>query len=284
MRALASLILVCSLFALPALASSQPASAGPRVLPRPDHVVVVIEENRAYSRIIGRPDAPYINALAARGALMTHSYAVSHPSLPNYLALLSGDTQGVVDDACAYEFSGPTLASELRAAGLSFATYSEGLPVRGFDGCGQRAYRRKHNPAVYWQAADSKSLAENLPFTAFPDDYSKLPAVAFVIPDLDHDMHDGGVADGDAWLHEHLDDYARWAVRHDSLLIVTWDEDDHTEGNRIATVIVGGPVRPGRYDEPLTHYGLLRTLQAMYGLGPIAHSADAAPLRSIWKR
>lgn len=282
MRKISMLNLLLVALAMPAAGAAVPAHR--QALPRPDHVVIVVEENRAYSRIVGRSDAPYINALAARGALMMQSYAVTHPSLPNYLALFSGSTQGVRDDSCDYHFKGRNLATELRGAGLSFATYSEGLPVRGFDGCGQGAYRRKHNPAVYWQGADRAASAENLPFSAFPHDFAKLPVVAFVIPNMDHDMHDGGVGEGDDWLRGHLDAYARWAVRHNSVLIVTWDEDDHTEANRIATVIVGGAVQAGRYDEPLTHYGLLRTLQDMYGLVPIAHSTDAAALHSIWKR
>jgi acid phosphatase len=259
------------------------APPGPRALPRPRHVLIVIEENRAYSQIIGAADAPYINALAKKGALMTRSHAITHPSLPNYLALFAGDTQGVLDDGCNYAFNGPTLASALRAAGLRFATYSEYLPGPGFAGCGFMSYRRKHNPAVYWQKSDPKAAAENVSFSDFPDDYAKLPTVAFVIPNQDHDMHDGTIAQGDAWLKANLDGYVHWALANDSLLIVTWDEDDGSEGNRIATIIVGAPVKPGRYQEPLDHYGLLRTLEDMYGLAPLGHSADAVPLRTIWK-
>ncbi|MDH4235122.1 MAG: alkaline phosphatase family protein [Gallionella sp.] len=101
-------------------------------LPRPDHVVVVIEENRGYAQIMDqRNSASYIHALAQRGVLFTQSFGVSHPSQPNYLALFSGSTQGVTRNSCPHTFSTDNLASSLLYAGLSFASYSETLPVVG---------------------------------------------------------------------------------------------------------------------------------------------------------
>ncbi len=94
--------------------------------PRYDHVVIVIEENHSAEQVIG---SPYLSSLAARGTAFSEMYGVTHPSQPNYLALFSGSTQGVVDDN-QYTFSGPNLADSLATAGLSFATYSEGLPSR----------------------------------------------------------------------------------------------------------------------------------------------------------
>ena len=100
-------------------------------LPRPDHVVIVVEENRAYSRIIGNMAAQYINALAKRGALFTQSFGVTHPSQPNYLALFAGSTTGVNDNSCPFTFKTENLASLLTRAGFSFATYSESMPAAG---------------------------------------------------------------------------------------------------------------------------------------------------------
>lgn len=82
-----------------------PAVAQP--LPRPDHIVIVVEENKSFAQIIGNPDAPYINALAMRGALFTQSYGITHPSQPNYLALFSGSTHGISSNTCPLELSGP---------------------------------------------------------------------------------------------------------------------------------------------------------------------------------
>ena len=98
-----------------------------------------------------------------------------------------------------------------------------------------------------------------------------------MIPNLCHDMHDCSVATGDAWLRAHIGGYAGWAMRHDSLLIVTWDEDDGSQGNHIATIFAGQMVRPGRYAEPVTHYSVLATIEAAYALPRDGQAAAATP-------
>ena len=115
------------------------------VLPeRPDHVIVVIEENKSFDGIIGNKDALFINQLANQGALMTAFYALMHPSLPNYIVLFSGSTQGVKDDGCNYELKGANLEESLQKAGFKFETYAQSMPDAGFKGCGSGAYRKKH--------------------------------------------------------------------------------------------------------------------------------------------
>jgi acid phosphatase len=235
-------------------------------------------ENHSYSDIIGSPQATYIKSLAGRGALFTQSFAVTHPSEPNYLALFSGSTQGVTSDACPLQLSGTNLATELASAGGTFAGYSEGLPSTGDPVCSSGKYARKHAP---WASFSSLPGTVNQPFTAFPVDFATLPTVSFVIPDLDHDMHDGSVATGDAWLAQHLDRYASWAEGHNGLLVLTFDEDDRSQNNQIATVIVGAHVRVGRYDEHLDHYRLLRTLEALTGLDA-SQPHPAEPLTDLW--
>jgi acid phosphatase len=108
--------------------------------------------------------------------------------------------------------------------------------------------------------------------------------VSFVIPNLCHDMHDCGVGVADGWLRRHLGGYASWATTHDSLLIVTWDEDDGTVVNHIPTILYGQPVKPGRYRERITHYSVLRTIEAAYGLRHDGHAATASPITNVWKR
>ncbi|WP_084724819.1 alkaline phosphatase family protein [Streptacidiphilus melanogenes] len=269
-----------------ASASAAPSGASPvagaAAVPRPAHVVVVMEENHAYDEIIGSPDAPYLNALAAQGASFTASYAVAHPSEPNYLALFSGSTQGLTDDSCPHTFTGPSLGSELLGAGLGFAGFSESMPQTGFTGCISGDYARRHNP---WVDFPDVPAADNRTFDAFPTDtagYAKLPTVSFVVPNVQHDMHDGTVRQGDDWLRAHLSGYAAWARTHDSLLVVTWDEDDNGPANHIPTLVVGAGARPGRYGEPLDHYRLLRTLEASYGLPPLGVAAQRAPVTDIW--
>jgi phosphatidylinositol-3-phosphatase len=256
------------------------ANARAESLPRPDHIVIVIEENHGYAQIIGNPDAPWINALAKRGMLFTQSFGVTHPSQPNYLALFSGSTQGVGDDGCPVTLAGPNLASALQARGLAYASYSEGLPEAGSTICAADGYRRKHNPAANWP----ELAATLLPFAAFPAEFSRLPAVSLVVPDQSNDMHDGSIARGDAWLKANIEAYARWADAHNSLLIVTWDEDDGSGDNRIATIFAGAMVKRGSTPQRIDHYSVLRTLEEMYGLGHAGESERARPIAGVWRK
>jgi acid phosphatase len=261
-------------------APSVTTGAQPAKVPAPAHTVVVVMENHSYEQIIASPAAPFINQLAGRGALFTRSYAITHPSQPNYLALFSGSTQGVADDGCPVRFTAGNLAADLIKAGKSFAGYAEDLPGPGSPACSAGDYARKHAP---WTDFTNVPGSVSLPFTSFPATaFARLPAVSFVIPNLCHDMHDCGVADGDAWLRAHISGYADWAMSHDSLLILTWDEDDSGQGNHIATIFAGQRVRPGRYAEPVTHYGVLATIEAAYALPRDGQAATAAPITSIW--
>lgn len=167
-------------------------------LPAPAHVVIVMEENHSYSEIIGSSDAPYINSLAAQGASFTQSFAIAHPSEPNYLALFSGSTQGITGDVCPLSFAGATLGSELLAAGKSFTGYADGLAAAGSTVCSAGEYDRNHVP---WTNFSEDSSSDSQPFTSFPTNFADLPTVAFVVPDLLNDMHDGTVAQGDAWIN-----------------------------------------------------------------------------------
>jgi hypothetical protein len=247
----------------------------------PDHVVVVIFENEDAGNVVGAAEAPYLTSLASAGASFTDAHAETHPSQPNYLALFSGSTHGVVDDACPLALSGPTLGSELLAAGRTFAGYSEGLPGPGFTGCTYGKYARKHNPWVNF--ADLPSSV-NQPFSAMPRDWSALPTVSFVVPDLCNDMHDCGVAAGDRWARDHLPGYVSWAAAHNSLLIVTFDEDNGSAANHIATIVAGAGVRPGPRDQRIDHYSLLRALTDMYGLAPLGEAAQRTPMTGIGGR
>jgi acid phosphatase len=238
-------------------------------------VVVVVEENHSYGDIVGNPQAPYFNALAGAGVSLTSLRAITHPSEPNYLALFSGSTQGVTSDACPLSFAGLNLGSELRAHGLTFTGFSEGLPRTGSTVCAAGAYGRKHAP---WTDFTDLPGTVNQPLTAFPSDFARLPTVAFVIPNLDHDMHDGTIGEADGWLREHLGNYASWAVSHQSLLIVTWDEDDFSQANQIPTFVVGAGVRAHRVTTATTLYSVLRLIEDRYELPRLGSAATAAAI------
>ncbi|MFE3882382.1 alkaline phosphatase family protein [Streptomyces lydicus] len=258
---------------------AEPAAAA---LPTPDHVVVVVFENHAYGQVIGSSGAPYINSLASGGASLTASYAETHPSQPNYYALFSGDTQGVTDDSCVDPgFSdAPNLASEVTAAGKSWASYNESLPSEGSTTCKSGRYAQKHNP---WFGFGNVPTGSAHTFDAFPTDFSKLPTVSFVVPNLCGDMHDCSVSSGDTWLKGHLKSYADWAKTHNSLLLLTFDEDNRLSGNRIPTVLYGRPVKEGATSATTyNHYDVLRTLEDMYGTSHAGNAAGAKDISGVW--
>lgn len=265
----------------------------------PDHIVIVIEENHSYDQIVGSPDAPYINSLIDDGLLFTDSHGVMHPSQPNYIAIFSGSTQGVSGDRCLDDvtpYSTPNLGHTLIDNGFTFAGYSESMPEEGFTGCSdgesvyhdRALYARKHSPWVNWQGNTPTGLPANTNRTLkqFPTDFTKLPTVAFVIPNEDNDMHNGpdslSIKRGDAWLKTHLDAYIQWTKKNNSLFILTFDEDDFTPQNRIPTVFVGQHIKAGRMDSTINHYNVLRTIEAFYGL-PATGPATEKPIKGIWK-
>ncbi|WP_116214994.1 alkaline phosphatase family protein [Streptomyces olivoreticuli] len=280
-RRLAALTTACGLAAasLGLWASDSSAAAA---VPTPDHVVVVVFENHAYDQVIGSSSAPYINSLVSGGANLTASYAETHPSQPNYYALFSGDTQGITDDSCVTPgFSDqPNLASELLSTGNTWASYNESLPAEGSTTCRSGKYAQKHNP---WFGFDNVPTSTAHTMSAFPADFGKLPTVSFVVPNLCSDMHDCSVGTGDTWLKNNLKSYADWAKTHNSLLLITFDEDNRLSGNRIPTVLYGQSVQAGSAsDATYNHYDVLRTLEDMYGTSHAGNAADAKDIAGIW--
>jgi acid phosphatase len=256
-------------------------AAGSAGLPRPAHVIVIVEENKSLAQIDGSSSASFINAIARRGALFTNAHGVTHPSLPNYLALFAGLTNTNGDGCPARGISpdAPNLGTELLAAHLTFAGYSEALPATGSIVCAAGTYARKHAP---WVAFENIPKADNRPMTALPVDYDDLPTVAFLIPDVDDDMHDGTIAEGDTWLVHNVKPLLAWADLHDALVVITWDEG-YDQANTIPTIFYGPMVKPGRYAARVNHYSTLRTLEDMYGLKRTGGAANASPIIDCWR-
>lgn len=251
-------------------------------LPTPAHVVIVVEENHSQAAVIGNTSAPFINALAANGAMMAQSFAETHPSEPNYLALFAGNTYGLTANTCPINAgTAANLGSELLAAGRTFIGFAEDLPAAGSPVCSSGGYARKHAPWVNFSNVPSPL---SMPFSAFPTpaNYASLPTVSFVIPNGANDMHDGSIAQGDGWLNRELSGYAAWAKANNSLLVLTWDEDDNTAHNQIPTIFYGAQVRTGTYSEPISHYNVLSTLEQMYGLPKTGYAAQAPAITDIW--
>jgi phosphatidylinositol-3-phosphatase len=261
--------------------ASRTGSPTPATANRPEHIVVVVFENKTSSSILGSANAPFLNALAARAAVFTDAHAVTHPSQPNYLALFSGSVQGVTDDHCLAPFHDrPNLARQLLDAGRSFAGYAEDQPTVGYAGCSYRGYAAKHVP---WAHFDNVPASASRPWNEFPADLAQLPTVAFVVPNLCHDMHDCAVSVGDTWARANLSGYLDWASTHDSLLVVTFDEADGSRTNQILTMVAGANVRAGRYAERVTHYRVLATIEALLGLDRIGEAAGLTPVSDIWQ-
>lgn len=245
----------------------QPAPASSAV-PHYDHVVVVVMENHDFSEIIGNTaQAPYLNSLAASGALLTnYSDSGSHPSEPNYFALYAGSTFGVTDDNFHSE-TGPSLATILQAAGKTFTGFVEG--AGGSD--------QNHNPWEYFPEGTSveKDFATYWP----AGNFSALPNVSFVIPNIYDDMHNGTIAQGDAWLQANIGAYALWAKANNSLLDIVWDEGSSSD--HVASILVGANVVPGTYSTAYNHYSTLSTILAANGLSA-PNNAATAPLIQVF--
>ena len=265
----------------PQLPSSAPVEFRAAALPTPAHIVIVVEENRSQTNIIGNKAAPFINQLAAGGAMMAQSFAELHPSEPNYYALFAGNTLVNANVCPVNGGNTPNLGSQLLGAGYTFAGFAESLPAVGSPACSAGKYARKHVP---WASFTNIPGSRSLPFSAFPTapNYAGLPTVSLVIPNLDNDMHDGSITRGDTWLYDNLSQYAAWARANNSLLILTWDEDDNTPRNQIPTVFYGAGVRPGTYNEPISHYNVLSTLEEMYGLPKLGYATRAPAIADIW--
>ncbi len=263
--------------------------AAPRV-PTVDKAVVVVFENRELPEVIGSGEAPTFAALARRYALLTDYHGVAHPSLPNYLALVSGSTQGVTSDCTSCEVAAPNLADTLERAGKTWKTYAEGLPAPGFSGASTGRYAKKHDPLLYFEdvAARPGRLRRIVPLSAFWRDLhdNALPDLSLLVPDLCHDMHDCSVATGDAWLREFVRPLLRSRDLAHGVVYVVFDEgtSEAGGGGRVPALVLGPLVRQGaRARTPLDHYSLLRTIEDGWRLPRLARSAGAHPIIGIWR-
>lgn len=254
----------------------------------PGHVFLIIMENRDATSILNNPRAPYINQLAARYASADQYYAISHPSLPNYLTLIGGDTFGVDSDCTDCFQSAPNLVDALETKGKTWKSYQEDMPRPCFLGEGTAKYALKHDPFLYFTDVRTNPARCNrvVPLTQFDTDLAggNMPDFAWVTPNLIHDMHDGSITDGDTWLATFVPKILQSdAWKQQGELIIVWDEGEGNAGccgvatgGRVPLLIIT-PNGPMGYHitPPLTHYSLLRTIEDQWGLARLGHSGDA---------
>ena len=257
-------------------------SAPPQV-PAFKHVVVVVMENKERGQVLGNPSAPAFNAFARQGAVLRGYRGVTHPSLPNYLALVSGSTHGISSDCTSCTVAGRSLADTLEAKKLTWKAYAEGLPRAGWTGPYSGRYAKKHVPFLYFRRVLSSParLRRIVPLSQLARDRAAghLPNFALVVPDLCHDMHDCSVATGDAWLKRFLPPLLKVPG---TAVFVVFDESD-TGDPGVPALALGPLVRARSYFTGATsHYGLLRTIEEGFGLPLLGQSAHATPVTGIW--
>lgn len=274
-------------------ASAAASSASASGSPSPKafaHIYLLLLENHEYGSIVGSDDAPYLNGLFAKFGLATQMHGVTHPSEPNYIALVSGGTQGVRDDG-VYNLDAPSLFDQIEAAGRSWRVYAQGYPggCSGIastdevaDGPGKAGdYQRKHNPAIsFTSISGNPARCANITGLAGFD-----PAAAdfeMIVPNQTNDMHSASVRTGDDFLKAFLPSILDSAAFADgSLLIVTFDEGTSGigGGGHIATLLATPRMAPGtRFDADMNHYAVLRTIEEAWGLSPLGAASDAVAI------
>ena len=248
------------------------------------HVAVLVMENEEYGDVIGRGETPYITALAHRYSLATRMYATSHPSLPNYLALTSGSTDGIADDCTDCSVAGAGLAGALQTAGITWRAYMEGLPHACWRGGDVAEYAKRHDPFTYFRGvmASAAACARIVPMSDLHADIAAgtLPRFVWITPNLCHDMHDCSTRTGDRFLARLVPGLLR-ALGPRGVLFLTWDEGTSGDGccklargGHIALVVAGGRARPGgRLTTPVDHYSVLQAVEDLLGLPRLAGAA-----------
>jgi len=272
-------------------AGAQQGEFGLNPIPAFAHVFVVVMENRSYQSVMGYPP---IARLAARGGVATNYDAVSHPSLPNYLALSGGSTFGVTSDCVTCYIQAPNLFSQLAGAHISYDAYFEGAPVPCFLATyGGNDYASKHNPFRYYDnVRSSPSICSHLrPYGDFAPTLArpaaKVPSFLWVTPDLCHDGHDCSTAVAATWLTGFVNRVTSSAAYRDKgLLIITWDEGYGSTGGggQVATIVLSSLTKPGtRVATHFTHYSLLATVEDNFALTRLGHAAGAPNLSAFFK-
>jgi hypothetical protein len=265
-----------------------PASNG---LPNFSHIFIILLENKEAWQILGSPDAPYLNQLAHDYALAGNYYAITHPSLPNYLALTGGDTFGIISDCNTCYVNADNIASQLAKAGKTWKAYMESMPEPCSSGDGSPDYSLNHDPFMYYDniRKNSDMCNQVVPFTQFPIDLqaSALPDFVWITPNTCNDMHNCSIATGDSWLKTWVPEIlasADW--QNNGVLFITFDEGvsqsgccSFAAGGKVFTLVISSQVKAGyastsSYD----HYSLLRTIETSWNLPLLGKAADDSTL------
>ncbi len=246
---------------------------------RYSHVVWIVMENHSYSQIIGSSAAPYINSLATTYGSATQMFAESHPSLPNYIAMTSGSTQGITDD------NGPSshplsVASIFSQLGTNSRSLEESMPS-SCDKSSSGQYAVRHNPEAYYTNLNGACSTNDVTLASAPDISAKF---TFVTPNLCDDMHDCSVATGDTWLKGFVPKLLATPQYQagNTVIFLTWDENDGTSGNQIPTIVISPTTSHVSSSTHFTHYSMLRTTEEILGLPLLGGAAGANSMRGAF--
>lgn len=260
------------------------------LVPNFDHIVVIVFENKEFGTVIGNSDVPNFNRLAHDYTLLTQFYAVRHPSLPNYLAMIGGDTFGITSDCNTCFVSAPSLPDLIEASGRTWKAYQEDMPQPCFLG-DKASYVQKHNPFVYFDAIRLNAARCNqsvVPLTVLQSDIDAgtLPDFIFITPNECNDAHSCPLSTLDQWLGNILTQIIPALDEHgpNYLIVLDWDEGQGNHsccglppsaGGRIPIVMISPLVKNNFEDEtPYTHYSLLKTISTAWGLPYLGHAAE----------
>lgn len=262
------------------------------LIPDFKHIIIVVFENKEFGTVINDPQMPYFNQLANSYTLLTQFYAVAHPSLPNYLAMIAGDTFGITFDCIKCLQDAVTLPDLIEGHGLTWKTYQEDMPNPCYTEPEAGNYAIKHNPFEYFKSIildPSRCARSIVPFTQLSVDLAggALPNYVFITPNLCNDAHDCPVNISDKWLKGLMAELQP-ALDNEGdpyLIVLTFDEGQGNHsccglpseaGGRIATVLISPQVKTGYEDAtPYSHYSLLKTILEAWHLPYLGHAADA---------
>lgn len=244
-------------------------------------MLVFVVENHSLAQM--RSGMPWVARLADRYGYTTRYRAITHPSLPNYLAIAGGSTFGVTDDQppAAHPVRRPSVFGQAVAAGSTATIYAEGMTSNcRLTDTGRYAVR--HNPWTYFRRERADCRAHDVPLSQLADDISagSLPAVGMVVPDVCNDAHDCSLGRANAWLRSQVgavldgSDFTSGRLA----VVITADEDDRHHGNRVLTVVAHPDLHHRVVTRRLTHYALSRSYAEVAGIDPLGHARTARSL------
>jgi phospholipase C len=276
--------------------AAAPAGSG---IPNFDHIVLIMLENQDYQTVMDGAQMPLLATIAQQNVLLSNYFAVTHPSLPNYIALMSGSTQDITSDCTTCFVSQPNLADEIEASGRTWKAYLEGMPSPCFVG-NSGSYAQKHDPLIYFDSIRLNAARCDrsiLPLTSLDGDLAnnRLPNFSYIMPNLCNSGHDCSAATADKWVNSMVNKLqASPALGIKSLIIIAFDEgsDKSTSGccglprpagGQVAVVLISPTALPDMSDNtPYSHYSLLKTILTAWNLPALGNTAQAQAITVPW--